>query len=97
MLFYGNLFVLTYFISSGVQSDNEFEKNIKFYVWNDRGQSFISDWQNNQTLLSVCGSDSKFTIIVHGWREDMSAPWVNGTIKNFLIYRGGCVIFMDYS
>lgn len=81
-----------------VKSDNEYEKNIKFYVWNGNGSSIESNWQNNQSLLNFCGPTvGNFTIIVHGWRESVAAPWTSGIVTNFLAVRGGCVFFMDYS
>lgn len=80
-----------------VKSDNAYETNIKFYVWNGQGASMISDWQNNQTLLDFCGPVPTFTIIVHGWLENWATPWVKGTVTNFLAARGRCVFFMDYS
>ena len=35
--------------------------------------------------------------IVHGWRENINASWVPDLISNLSIYRGGCIIFVDYS
>lgn len=36
-------------------------------------------------------------MIVHGWKESISSPWVNEMVHNFLSLRGNCVFFMDYS
>jgi hypothetical protein len=36
-------------------------------------------------------------MIVHGWGESISTPWVNEMVHNFLSLRGNCVFFMDYS
>lgn len=49
--------------------------------------------------LSTNGCDPKgnFAIIVHGWNENIHTPWVKDTVNNLIKYRGGCVIFMDYS
>lgn len=91
------IFYWTFIADCKVSSDNEYETNIKFYVWNGQGPSIISDWQNNQTLLDYCGPMGSFTILVHGWRESVAAPWVSGMVSNFLAARGGCVFFMDYS
>jgi hypothetical protein len=35
--------------------------------------------------------------VIHGWTEGIYTEWVNDTIRNLTYYRGGCVIFMDYS
>lgn len=80
-----------------VKSDNEYETNIKFHVWNGQGSSMISDWQNNQTLKDFCGAERTYAILVHGWRDSLSSPWVDGAVSGFLAARGPCVFFMDYS
>jgi hypothetical protein len=36
-------------------------------------------------------------MIVHGWGESISTPWVNKMVQNYLSFRGNCVFFMDYS
>lgn len=36
-------------------------------------------------------------IIVHGWLESIETEWVHDLVENLQRYRGGCVIFMDYS
>lgn len=44
-----------------------------------------------------CVVNGEFTMIVHGWKEDITTPWVNEMVQNFLSLRGNCVFFMDYS
>lgn len=44
-----------------------------------------------------CNVDEKVSIVVHGWKENRESEWVPVLIKNLQNYRGGCVIFMDYS
>lgn len=34
---------------------------------------------------------------MHGWLESIETEWVSELIKNLQYYRGGCIIFMDYS
>jgi pimeloyl-ACP methyl ester carboxylesterase len=46
---------------------------------------------------SGCDANGNFAVVVHGWKESISTPWVMDTINNLRFYRGGCVIFMDYS
>lgn len=58
-------------------------------------QRFISNLDVN--ISDECDTNGKFAIIVHGWLEGISTPWVETTISNILRYRGGCVFFMDYS
>lgn len=35
--------------------------------------------------------------MIHGWEEHINTGWVMDTIRNLTYYRGGCVLFMDYS
>lgn len=44
-----------------------------------------------------CNPSGKFFIIVHGWMESWKTDWVQDLISNLTVYRGGCIIFMDYS
>lgn len=34
---------------------------------------------------------------MHGWLESIETEWVSKLIRNLQQYRGGCIIFMDYS
>lgn len=52
----------------------------------------------NQSLSSNgCNPSGKFAIIIHGWLGDWQTEWVQDLISNLTVYRGGCIIFMDYS
>ena len=44
-----------------------------------------------------CNSSEKYAIIVHGWLESIATDWVHDLVENLLRFRGGCIIFMDYS
>lgn len=44
-----------------------------------------------------CDPNGKFAFVIHGWEESIKSVWVMDTIRNLTFYRGGCVIFMDYS
>ena len=44
-----------------------------------------------------CDKNDKIAFVVHGWREDINASWVTDLIRNLTIYRGGCIMFVDYS
>lgn len=48
-------------------------------------------------LLDECDPNGKFAFVVHGWNESINTTWVHDVLQNLLTYRGGCVIFMDYS
>ncbi|XP_055538864.1 uncharacterized protein LOC129726178 [Wyeomyia smithii] len=55
---------------------------------------------DNQPLLagSTCATTEKFSLIVHGWHENCYETfWIKDLRENLNIYRGGCVICMDYS
>jgi acetyl esterase/lipase len=43
-----------------------------------------------------CDSTDLMSIIVPGWRESCETEWVIDMISNLTIYRGGCIICMDY-
>lgn len=60
------------------------------------GDSFVSTFRDNLTELG-CNSSEKVAIVVHGWLESIETEWVPDLINNLLQYRGGCIIFMDYS
>lgn len=52
----------------------------------------------NQSLSAKgCNPSGKFFIIVHGWMEELKTVWVQDLISNLTVYRGGCIMFMDYS
>lgn len=58
--------------------------------------------QFNATLnesLSVqgCNPNGSFAIVVHGWLEGWRTEWVQDLVSNLTVYRGGCIIVMDYS
>jgi hypothetical protein len=36
-------------------------------------------------------------MVIHRWGESISTWWVKNLMDNFTYYRGGCVVFMDYS
>jgi hypothetical protein len=36
-------------------------------------------------------------MVIHGWLEGIDTPWVNKTVEQLLVHRGGCVFFVDYS
>jgi Lipase len=44
-----------------------------------------------------CNSSEKYAMIVHGWLESIEADWVHDLVVNLQRFRGGCIIFMDYS
>jgi Lipase len=60
------------------------------------GNQFVSSFDDNSTQQR-CNSSEKYAIIVHGWLESIATDWVHELVENLLRYRGGCVIFMDYS
>lgn len=60
------------------------------------GDEFVTTFDDNLTERG-CNSSEKVAVIVHGWGESIETNWVNDLIKNLREYRGGCIIFMDYS
>lgn len=59
--------------------------------------SFSSSvWNVGATLSSYgCSNRGKFTFIAHGWGGVNS--WVPAMVRKFLEYRGGCVIYFNFS
>lgn len=52
---------------------------------------------DNDLSSHGCEADGNYAIVVHGWKESIRTPWVIDMVRNLSFYRGGCVIFMDYS
>lgn len=44
-----------------------------------------------------CDPNGTFAIIIHGWLGSFQTEWVQDLISNLSVYRGGCIITMDYS
>lgn len=81
------------FINKSKKIDSK-NKN-KTLICFSTGKSFISTF--NKTLTSQgCDPSGKFSIITHGWTENIKRHWVPDLISNLTFFRGGCVIFMDY-
>lgn len=68
----------------------------KFNDLSSDGDQFISTFDRSLTSTG-CNSSEKYAIVVHGWMESIEADWVDDLMKNLKRYRGGCIIFMDYS
>jgi hypothetical protein len=45
----------------------------------------------------VCEPNEKYAIVTHGWKESCNTEWIVKLIANLEIFRGGCIICMDYS
>jgi hypothetical protein len=44
-----------------------------------------------------CDPNGKFAMVIHGWQESINTWWVMDLVSNLMNYRGGCIVFMDYS
>lgn len=64
--------------------------------FNRTGASFVSTFDNS-LIDQGCDVNGKFAIVTHGWLESINTLWTVDLVSNLLVYRGGCVIFMDYS
>jgi predicted alpha/beta-fold hydrolase len=75
---------------------DEYEDNIDFIVHNNNtGESFVTYF--NQSLIEDgCERDGKFAFFTHGWMGS-GEIWIEQLMNKLLYYRGGCVIFMNYS
>lgn len=65
-------------------------------MFNRTGGIFLSTFDSN-VINQGCDVSGKFAIVTHGWYESKSTAWTADLVSNLLFYRGGCVIFMDYS
>lgn len=70
------------------------KKTLPYFRLSDDIWAYSAD--NNLTDFG-CDPNGAFALIVHGWLESNNTEWVSELIDNLLIYRGGCIIFMDYS
>lgn len=59
-------------------------------------QGRISSDLNEDISDSGCRRDGNISLIVHGWLESSDTAWVNDMTREFLDFRGNCVVFMDY-
>lgn len=71
-----------------------YDDNIEFIVYNG-DQSFTSTF-NKSFSQQGCRVAGNFSVVIHGWHGSQSA-WIPDLISNLSFYRGGCVIFMNYS
>lgn len=69
---------------------------MKFDKLSRSGDQFVSTLKNDLKEQG-CNSSEKYAIIVHGWLEGIETNWVHDLVGNLKRYRGGCIIFMDYS
>ncbi|CRL00465.1 CLUMA_CG013727, isoform A [Clunio marinus] len=57
------------------------------------------NWLPGTTLTdqtdTSCDKAGKFAFVAHGWRSSNS-PWITKLIEKLLVYRGGCVIAIDW-
>ncbi|XP_055856125.1 uncharacterized protein LOC129919295 [Episyrphus balteatus] len=60
---------------------------------------------SNRVFSIACGgaakeecraNASRYAIVIHGWRESCREKWIEDLQTNLEIYRGGCIICMDY-
>lgn len=75
---------------------NQYQKNIILRGENENHVQFSVNISNPWPILQTCDPSKNYTILVHGWGEHVGTFWVRNTINNFLNFRKGCVIFMDY-
>ncbi|XP_065086366.1 uncharacterized protein LOC135708296 [Ochlerotatus camptorhynchus] len=76
-----------------------FEQHVIFRIYHGNNLTKTTTVRSTPLLADTeCSTTEKFAIIVHGWHENCYETfWVKDLEKNLYIYRGGCVICMDYS
>uniref|UniRef100_A0A1B0CRY6 Lipase domain-containing protein n=1 Tax=Lutzomyia longipalpis TaxID=7200 RepID=A0A1B0CRY6_LUTLO len=82
----------------GRRTTMEYAKNIHFKYYDSDNQlvSIANLLMEEASGFSMCNPDEKFAIIVHGWKESCETEWVPWMISNLTVFRGGCIICMDY-
>lgn len=84
-------------MSLASQANFDVNSRIELFSSSDRTRQVGITTFDKDLSEHGCKANGNYAIIVHGWRESISTPWVSDMIANLLLYRGGCVIFMDYS
>ncbi|XP_055692306.1 uncharacterized protein LOC129795246 [Lutzomyia longipalpis] len=85
-------------VMDGRRTTMEYAKNIHFKYYDSDNQlvSIANLLMEEASGFSMCNPDEKFAIIVHGWKESCETEWVPWMISNLTVFRGGCIICMDY-
>jgi hypothetical protein len=60
------------------------------------GERVISTFDDNDLTNNGCNASEKWAMVVHGWTESIDIHWLQDTISNLTVYRGGCLMIMDY-
>lgn len=60
------------------------------------GTRVLSTFEENDITKKGCDPSEKWAIIVHGWTESIDIHWLQDTLSNLTVYRGGCIVVMDY-
>ena len=85
--------VLNVFILTASQKP---ENLINFNVFHDN--ETFSSFFNESLVGRGCEAAGNFSIVVHGWYgSGYDSEWIPDLIANLQEFRGGCVIFMNYS
>ncbi|GAB0089200.1 hypothetical protein DMENIID0001_037040 [Sergentomyia squamirostris] len=91
-------FSILFFINFATVLGQNFSQQIHFIVFQDNQPVNTSQlWSKNPVDLGLCKADDDLAVIVHGWMESCSQEWLVDLVSNLTIYRGGCIICMDYS
>ncbi|KAL7019636.1 hypothetical protein ACKWTF_011185 [Chironomus riparius] len=92
-----SVYILTAICYIYIDCDSISDDSITFWVMPGSGLPIFNSSYNQSLSSRGCNSAGKFFIIIHGWLEGWHTEWVQDLISNLTIYRGGCIIFMDYS
>ncbi|XP_055596011.1 uncharacterized protein LOC129746398 [Uranotaenia lowii] len=76
-----------------------FEQNVIFRFYHNGNKTKTTALSAGSLLSGTdCSTTEKFAIIAHGWHENCYETfWVKDLQDNLNVYRGGCIICMDYS
>lgn len=84
-----------FLVSFLVLSSCEVHKDHISFLVHNKNESFVSTF--NESLVDRgCDVAGNFSFVVHGW-VGSRASWILDLIDNLKTFRGGCIIFMNYS
>jgi Lipase len=77
-------------------SINKISQNV-FTILHSTGSTFLSTSKPGSLAANGCNPNEKYAFIFHGYTQSCQTQWVTDLKANLAMYRGGCIICVDYS
>lgn len=84
--------IIKRFVSCVAYVVGNFELKFKILCDFSSGERVVSTFEENDITNKGCNETEKFAILVHGWLESIDIPWLQDTISNLTVHRGGCIM-----